>query len=115
MTAPMTQTTPTLDVETAAQCLAELGHPIRLSAFKLLVDAGGQGLSVGELQRRTGTAKSTLAHHLSRLVWAGLVTQTREGRVTRCRVDADRTRALLGYLVEECCDGMAGLEALRLG
>lgn len=103
-----------LDVASAARCLAELGHPVRLQVFKLLIDAAEAGLSVGEIQRRTGSAKSTLAHHIGHLVWAGLVTQTREGRVVRCRVDSERTRALLGYLVHDCCDGLAGLEDLQI-
>ena len=67
----------------AARCLAELGHAKRLQAFRLLVQAGEDGLPVGEIQRRLDIPKSTLAHHIGQLVATGLVTQTREGRVQR--------------------------------
>jgi ArsR family transcriptional regulator len=99
----------------AASCLAELGHPSRLQAFRLLVQAGESGLPVGEIQRRLAVPKSTLAHHIAQLVAAGLVTQTREGRVQRCRIEPDRARALLRFLVTECCDGLPGIGDLDTG
>lgn len=95
----------TIDFGQAARCLAELGHPHRLEAFRLLVRAGEAGLAVGEIERSLDIPKSTLAHHLNQLVTVGLVTRTREGRVQRCRVDAARTRAVLDLLAE-CCEGL---------
>ncbi len=92
----------------AARCLADLGHPQRLEAFRLLVQAGEAGLSVGDIERHLAIPRSTLAHHLSQLVASGLVTQTREGRVQRCRVAAGRTRALLSVL-GDCCEGLPDL------
>ena len=59
----------------------------------VLVKAGERGLACGEVQDALGIPKSTLAHHLGQLVAAGLVTQTREGRVQRCRINPDRARA----------------------
>jgi len=97
----------------AARCLAELGHPNRLQAFRLLIQAGEKGLPVGEIQRRLAIPKSTLAHHLAQLVATGLVTQTREGRVQRCRVEPQRARALLRFLVADCCDGLPGIAELE--
>ncbi len=78
--------------EDAARCLAELGHPRRLQIFRLLIKAGESGLSVGEIQSELRIPKSTLAHHIAQLVSAGLMTQAREGRIQRCRVDAVRGR-----------------------
>ncbi len=95
----------------AARCLADLGHPQRLEAFRLLVQAGETGLSVGDIERALQIPRSTLAHHLAQLVTSGLVTQTREGRVQRCRVAADRTRALLSVL-GDCCEGLPDLPDL---
>ena len=92
----------------AARCLAELGHPHRLLAFQLLVKAGERGLSVGEIEREIRIPRSTLAHHLAQLVGAGLVTQIREGRVQRCRIDPERTKAFLKVL-GNCCEGLPGL------
>jgi DNA-binding transcriptional ArsR family regulator len=99
--------------EDAAQCLAELGHPHRLQIFRLLIKAGEAGLPVGAIQLSLGIPKSTLAHHLAQLVAVGLVTQTREGRVQRCRVDAVRGRALLRFLVDDCCEGLPDLAELQ--
>ena len=99
---------PALAFEEAARCLAELGHPHRLQAFQLLVKAGETGLAVGQIERQIGIPRSTLAHHLAQLVGAGLVTQTREGRVQRCRVAPGRTKAFLSVL-GECCEGLPGL------
>jgi ArsR family transcriptional regulator len=99
--------------EDAARCLAELGHPHRLQIFHLLIKAGGEGMAVGTIQQGLGIPKSTLAHHLAQLVAAGLMTQTREGRVQRCRVDAVRGRALLQFLVADCCEGLPDLAELQ--
>lgn len=92
----------------AARCLAELGHFHRLQAFNLLVKAGDVGLPVGEIRDALNIPKSTLAHHIAQLLAIGLITQTREGRVQRCRINAERTRLLLGFM-GECCEGLPGL------
>ncbi len=92
----------------AARCLADLGHPQRLEAFRLLVQAGEGGLSVGEIERSLKIPRSTLAHHIAQLVSSGLVTQTREGRVQRCRIAPERTRAFLKVL-GDCCEGLPDL------
>ena len=89
----------------AARCLAELGHPYRLQIFNLLVKAGGAGCRVGEVQAAVEVPKSTLSHHLAQLVAIGLITQTREGRVLRCRIEADRAR-LVQQFVNRCCEGL---------
>jgi ArsR family transcriptional regulator len=99
--------------EDAAHCLAELGHPHRLQIFRLLIKAGDGGLSVGEIQRELRIPKSTLAHHIAQLVSTGLMTQAREGRIQRCRVDALRGRGLLQFLVEDCCEGLPELAELQ--
>jgi ArsR family transcriptional regulator len=92
--------------------LAELGHPHRLHVFHLLIRAGDAGLSVGEIQSVLGIPKSTLAHHISALVSAGLMAQRREGRIQRCKVDAHRSGQLLKFLVSDCCEGLPDLEQL---
>ena len=72
-----------MDIETAARRLAELGNPIRLQVVRLLVQAGREGLAIGDLQSRLRVPASTLAFHLRGLVTAGLVDQRKEGRVVR--------------------------------
>ena len=92
-----------MDRETAAARFSELGCTTRLRAVRHLVINREQGLAVGELQRILEVPPSTLSHHLAQLVNAGLVTQTREGRMIRCQADYAAMQALLGYLTEECC------------
>ncbi len=109
----MKSQTEALAYEDAARCLAELGHLHRLQIFRVLIKARADGLPVGAIQQELGIPKSTLAHHIAQLVAAGLMTQTREGRVQRCRVDAVRGQALLRFLVADCCDGLPDLAELQ--
>ena len=97
-----------MDIDTAAKRLAELGHPSRLSVMRLLVQAGPDGLPVKDVQARVGIPQSTLSHHLAHLLAAGLISQTREGRVLRCRVEYLALQAVLTFLMQDCCAGLAG-------
>jgi ArsR family transcriptional regulator, arsenate/arsenite/antimonite-responsive transcriptional repressor len=90
-----------------SRALAALGHDARLSIFRLLVRAGEGGLNVGEIGAHLGLAPSTLAHHLSSLVAAGLVTQERQGREVLNRADFAAARRLAGFIMSECCAGVA--------
>jgi DNA-binding transcriptional ArsR family regulator len=89
-----------------ARALAALGHEKRLAIYRLLVKAGDQGLNVGEIGRHLGAPPSTLAHHLSGLVDAGLVIQERHGREVISRADYDAMRRTVGFLTAECCTGV---------
>ena len=71
----------------SAQRFAALGHEHRLELFQVLVKAGDEGMTVGELQSVLGRPASTLAFHLRELVNASLVTQEKEGRSVHCRVN----------------------------
>lgn len=96
----------TMTLETAADCLAQLGNPTRLAIYRLLVRAAPDGLSVGEIRTHLDVPPSTLTHHIQHLGLAGLVEQTRQGRVLICRADFDRMDALIAYLADECCLGV---------
>lgn len=87
----------------AVASLAALAHASRLAAFRLLVQAGADGLTVGEIGARLRLPGATLNSHLNALRRAGLVRDTREGRSIRCRADYTRMNALLAYLTENCC------------
>ena len=94
----------------ASQLLSALGNPTRIRLFRLLVRAGPDGLTVGEVQRHLGVPASTLAHHLAALVGAGLVEQARHGREVLCTAHFRAMHSLIGYLSDECCQGVAALE-----
>ncbi|MFD1911968.1 ArsR/SmtB family transcription factor [Halodurantibacterium flavum] len=92
-----------------ARALAALGHDARLAIFRLLVKAGEAGLRVGDIGEHLGLAPSTLAHHLSALVDAGLVVQDRQGREVFNRVDYTAMKRLVAFLTSECCSGVPSL------
>ena len=96
-------------METAAAlgALGALSHESRLAAFRQLVQAGPEGLSVGELRERLALPPATLTAHLNVLRTAALVEDQREGRVIRVRANYQRMNDLLGYLTENCCAGAA--------
>jgi DNA-binding transcriptional ArsR family regulator len=85
--------------------LRALAHASRLAAYRALVQAGPDGMPVGELRNRLDLAPATLTAHLNVLRVAGLVVDAREGRVIRLRADYTRMYALIGYLTENCCGG----------
>lgn len=89
-----------------ARALAALGHDARLAIFRLLVRAGEPGLRVRDIGAHLEIAPSTLAHHLSALVDAGLVRQDRQGREVFNSVDFCAMRRVLKFLTSECCTGV---------
>ncbi|SHH54880.1 ArsR/SmtB family transcription factor [Marivita hallyeonensis] len=94
--------------EDTARALAALGHEARLRIFRVLVKAGHDGLTVGEIAAHLGLPASTQAHHLKMLVDAHLVTQKRQGRAVINTVDFDKMTGVVGFLSEECCQGFVG-------
>ena len=94
-----------MNTETALSALRALGHESRLAAFRQLVQAGPEGLSVGELRDRLDLPPATLSAHLNVLRAAGLVDDEREGRVIRVRANYRQMSTLLGFLTENCCAG----------
>ena len=92
------------DLTEAAACFAALGSEQRLHVLKILVRAGPDGLSIGELGERTGVTGSTLTHHMKLLAAAGLVRQVKEGRRIICIGAAyERMQELSTFLLNECC------------
>ncbi|MFK7753863.1 MAG: ArsR/SmtB family transcription factor [Sedimentitalea sp.] len=89
--------------ETAATGFAAMGSEARLQVLRVLVRAGQAGLTVGDIQKRTGLAPSTLAHHLRFLAAGGVVEQTRDGRSVINRADFRALTALAHFILSECC------------
>ena len=90
----------------AANALAALGNRTRLRIFKLLVRAGREGANIGTLQRKLAVPPTTLAHHLTTLTQAGLVSQERRGREVICTSQYQAVNDLLAYVKAECCAGI---------
>ena len=89
--------------EEAAQGFAAMGSESRLQVLRVLIRAGHNGLTVGDIQQRSGIAPSTLAHHLKFLTGAGVVEQQRDGRSTINRANFDQLEQLAGFILSECC------------
>lgn len=89
----------------AIAALGALAQESRLDIFRLLVQAGGEGMAAGHVGERLGLASATLAFHLKELKNAGLVTCTRHGRSLVYAASYPVMNALLGYLTENCCQG----------
>ena len=96
-----------MKTDQALTALRALSHETRLAAFRALVQAGRGGLAVGELRDMLEVPPPTLTAHLNVLRAAGLVADTREGRVIRVRADYARMDALLSFLTQNCCQGAA--------
>jgi ArsR family transcriptional regulator len=91
----------------AVAALAALAQDSRLDVFRLLVQAGPDGLAAGEVAARLKLAPNTLTFHFDRLRDAGLVTVRRDGRSMIYAARFEVMNALLGYLTENCCAGAA--------
>ena len=83
--------------------LAALAQENRLDVFRLLVQAGPNGLPAGQVAVALGLAPNTLSFHFDRLRNAGLVTVRRQGRSMIYTARFDTMRGLVKYLTENCC------------
>ncbi len=104
--------TTSLDLTRAASTFAALGSEQRLAVLRVLVRAGPEGLTIGELGERAGVKGSTLTHHMKILAAADLVQQSRKGREIICVGAAyDTVEELSGFLLSQCCADRANSEA----
>ena len=94
-----------MNKQQALDGLAALAHETRLDAFRLLVQAGPDGMPAGEIADRLGVLQNTMSTHLNVLARTGLIARVREGRVIRCSADFETMQALLTYLLQDCCRG----------
>ena len=99
-----------MKTDTALKVLNALSHEARLAAFRELVQAGPDGLPVGDLRERLDLPAATLTAQLNILRNAALVHDQREGRVIRVRANYLQMNDLIAYLTENCCSGTAACE-----
>ena len=93
----------------AVATLSSLAHDQRIEVFRLLVRAGPGGMIAGDIAASLDTRPNTLSNNLTILAHAGLVRSQREGRTIRYFAEMDQMRALLGFLMEDCCGGQPEL------
>jgi ArsR family transcriptional regulator len=96
-----------MESKAAISALSALGHEGRLAIFRLLVQAGPEGLPAGEIARRLDMLPNTLSTNLNVLSQTGLLTSQREGRSIIYKAHYAAMGALLNFLIADCCKGAA--------
>ncbi|MBA2635788.1 MAG: helix-turn-helix transcriptional regulator [Sphingomonas sp.] len=89
----------------AISALGALAQQHRLALFRLLVQAGEEGLAAGAIADALAIPNSSLSFHLAQLNRAGLIRQERRHRSLIYRADYAAMNALVGFLTENCCGG----------
>jgi DNA-binding transcriptional ArsR family regulator len=87
------------------ESLAAIAHATRLKVFRLLVQAGPEGLASGEIARRLAIPATTMSTHLAVLARSGLIASRRDSRLIYYALAPQAVRALFDALVSDCCDG----------
>lgn len=93
----------------AAEILAALGHETRLAIFRLLVEAGPQGINASAIGEQLGIPNATLSFHLSHLSRVGLIKGARESRFIHYSAEYGMMDTLITFLTHNCCQGKSCL------
>jgi len=96
---------PVIRSSTAVDALAALAQPHRLALFRLLVQAGEEGLAAGAIAEALGLRNSSLSFHLAQLRSAGLILHERQHRSIVYRANYPVMNGLVAFLTENCCGG----------
>ena len=102
-----------MDSGTVVNALSALAQEHRLALFRLLVQAGEQGMPAGAIADALGVPNSSLSFHLAQLTKAGLIRQERQSRSLIYTADYAAMNDLIGYLMENCCGGADCLSSAR--
>jgi DNA-binding transcriptional ArsR family regulator len=109
-----------MEIKQAADTLSALAHAGRLALFRRLVVAGPAGVAAGALARHVASPPSTTTANLNILAQAGLAVSRRDGRSILYSANFSAMTDLLGFLMQDCCDGrpeicapLAGLAGVR--
>lgn len=89
----------------AVKALAALAQESRLKVFRLLVEAGEEGLAAGEIAERLDLPAATLSFHLKELAATGLISADRNGRLLIYSLEPDAMNELMQFLMQDCCQG----------
>ncbi|WP_111431252.1 metalloregulator ArsR/SmtB family transcription factor [Rhodobacteraceae bacterium DSL-40] len=94
-----------METTDAIAAFSALAQDTRLAVFRLLVQAGPDGMLAGEISAALDVRPNTLSANLAILLNAGLVQNTREGRMVRYIADLEGLRGLLRFIMQDCCGG----------
>jgi ArsR family transcriptional regulator, arsenate/arsenite/antimonite-responsive transcriptional repressor len=96
-----------MESKTAVTALAALAQDSRLRVYRILVQAGPDGMAATEIAEKLGIPANTLSFHLKTLSHAGLVQSRQAGRFIYYSTNYEQMNALLGFLTENCCGGQS--------
>lgn len=94
-----------MDNDAAIDAFSALAQPTRLEALRALIAAEPEGIAAGELARDAGVPQNTMSAHLAVLTRAGLIVGVRRSRSVIYRADLTRLRAVVLFLLRDCCGG----------
>ena len=94
-----------MEIEKTIDALSALAHDTRLKVFRLLVQAGPEGLPAGSIGDKLGLPAATLSFHLAHLARTGLARSRQDGRFVIYSADFQSMNELVGFLTENCCGG----------
>lgn len=94
-----------MESEDVVLALAALAQATRLEVFRLLVRHEPKGLAAGDIARALAVPQNTMSSHLAVLSRAGLASAQRFGRSIVYRADLARFRAVVLFMLTDCCDG----------
>ena len=94
-----------MEKKSVVNALVSLAQESRLDIFRILVQAGPEGLPAGKISEMTGIPPSTMSFHLKEMSHADMVYSRQESRFVIYSANFDTMNSLLGYLTENCCCG----------
>lgn len=95
-----------MDSHSIIRALGALAQDHRLAAFRMLVQAGPEGMAAGAIAEALAVPASSMSFHLAQLANAGLVSQQRHSRSIIYAADYAAMNGLMAYLTENCCGGV---------
>lgn len=100
-----------MDTQKAVTLFDALAQETRLQAFRLLVQAGPEGMAAGALAEALDTPNNTLSFHLKHMSYAGIVHSRKEGRSVIYSADFGAMQELIEFMVRDCCSGDVSIAA----
>lgn len=102
-----------MEIKQAVDALTALAQESRLRIFRLLVEAGEEGVPAGEIGEELEVPAATLTFHLKGLIHGGMIDSRREGRSIIYSLRVEGMRDLLDFLTHDCCKGRPELCEIR--
>ena len=96
-----------MNTKSAVLLLSSIAQEARLDIFRLLVQAGSEGLAAGVIGDKLQIPPSTLSFHLKELSISGLIKSRQVSRFIYYSANYEEMNGLLAYLTENCCAGNA--------